>query len=294
MTGLATDRLLLRGWLPWDREPLAALNAEPVVMEHFPAILSGTQSNLLADHIQAQLRLRGWGMWAVEVKASGRFAGFVGLNPVTFRAPFTPAVEVGWRLSRDNRGHDCATEAARAAAAYGFDELRLPEIVSFTSATNHRSQRVMQRLGMQRDPAEDFDHPDLPPGHPLCRHVLYRLARLPPGASSAPTGAARARARGLGPRSDRVQRAGLPRGRAGAPAPWGISEPSMPDPQWRRHLESRRGGALRKGRSGAPPNLAARHSAPWPRGRLRACWGCKLAPWKLVTRRSSTVPASMP
>ena len=139
VTELATDRLLLRDWLPRDREPFAALNADPLVMEYF-----------------------------------------------------TPAVEVGWRLSRDNWGHGHATEAARAAAAYGFDELRLPEIVSFTSATNRRSQRVMQRLGMQRDPAEDFDHPDLPPGQPLCRHVLYRLARLPRGASSAPTGAARA------------------------------------------------------------------------------------------------------
>ena len=107
--------------------------------------------------------------------ATGTFAGYVGLWPATFDAPFTPAVEVGWRLARAHWGHGYATEAARASVADGFDRLQLDEILSFTATINHRSRRVMERLGMTHDPRDDFDHPALPPGHRLERHVLYRL-----------------------------------------------------------------------------------------------------------------------
>jgi RimJ/RimL family protein N-acetyltransferase len=121
---------------------------------------------------------RGWGLWAAEITATGAFAGFVGLNPATFEAPFTPAVEVGWRLARAYWDRGLATEAALVVLDYGFEQLGLDEIVSFTSTTNLRSQRVMEKLGMCHDPADDFDHPGLPKGHHLRRHVLYRIAFL--------------------------------------------------------------------------------------------------------------------
>lgn len=172
---LVTERLLLRRWRGEDRDPFAALNADPVVMEHFPAPLTRAQSDDLADRIEAHLDEHGWGLWAVEVRETGRFCGFTGLAPATFEAPFTPAVEVGWRLAHWSWGHGYATEAARAALAHGFEVLRLDEIVSFTTTTNVRSQRVMQRLGMARDDQGDFDHPNVPDGHRLRPHVLYRV-----------------------------------------------------------------------------------------------------------------------
>lgn len=174
---LTTARLRLRRWRGADLEPFAALNADPVVMEHFPAPLTRTESDDMVARIEATFEREGVGLWAVEVADTGTFAGFVGLWPATFPAPFTPAVEVGWRLARHTWGQGYATEAARAAIADGFDRLALPEIVSFTAAVNVRSQRVMEKLGMNHDPADDFDHPNLEPGHRLRRHVLYRLAR---------------------------------------------------------------------------------------------------------------------
>jgi ribosomal-protein-alanine N-acetyltransferase len=175
-----TDRLVLRGWREDDREPFAALNADPEVMRHFPAPLSRTESDALAARVGEHLDREGWGLWAVEVVGAGpggrgRFAGFTGLAVPGFAAPFGPAVEVGWRLARWAWGHGYATEAATAALAVGFDELGLDEIVSFTAVPNERSQAVMRRIGMTRDPAADFDHPRVPPG-PLRRHVLYRIA----------------------------------------------------------------------------------------------------------------------
>jgi ribosomal-protein-alanine N-acetyltransferase len=169
--------LLLRGWREDDRAPFAALNADPEVMQHFPATLSRAESDALVDRIDAMFAEHGFGLWAVEVRASGEFIGFVGLAAWDFEAHFTPAVEVGWRLARSSWGHGYATEAAREAVTFGFDEAGLDEIVSFTSPGNTRSRAVMERLGMTRDPADDFDHPRLPVGHPLRRHVLYRLPR---------------------------------------------------------------------------------------------------------------------
>ena len=173
--GLRTERLLLRAWRPTDREAFAALNADPLVMEHLPAPLSRVESDQLADCIELAFEHPGPRLWAVEVGGGEPFIGFVGLSVPGFEAPFTPCVEVGWRLARAAWGHGYATEAARAAVADGFSRLGLDEIVSFTSRANARSQRVMQRLGMTRDPAEDFDHPRMPPGSPLRPHVLYRL-----------------------------------------------------------------------------------------------------------------------
>lgn len=171
-----TPRTVLRQWRDDDREPFAELNADPEVMEHFPKVLTRAESDGLVDRIIAGMAERGWGLWAVELTATGAFAGFVGLNPVTFDAPFTPAVEIGWRLARSYWGQGIATEAARAALGCAFGTLGLDEVVSFTSTTNLRSQRVMQKLGMNHDPADDFDHPGLPLGHHLRRHVLYRCA----------------------------------------------------------------------------------------------------------------------
>jgi RimJ/RimL family protein N-acetyltransferase len=144
-------------------------------MEHFPQVLSRDQSDLLAERIASQLRSHGWGLWAVELAATGSFAGFVGLNRPTFQARFTPAVEVGWRLAREYWGHGYATEAAWAALGHGFESLNLSEMVAFTSVGNLRSRRVMERLGMSHDPEDDFDHPSLPERHRLRRHALYKL-----------------------------------------------------------------------------------------------------------------------
>lgn len=172
---LRTPRLLLRRWRQADREPFAALNADPQVMAHFPEPLTRQRSDHMIELIEAQFERRDFGLWAIEVLDTGRFVGFTGLNEVGFTAHFTPAVEVGWRLARPAWGHGYATEAAQAALAYGFDVAGLAEVVSFTATTNRRSQAVMRRLGMTHDPADDFDHPQLPAGHRLRRHLLYRI-----------------------------------------------------------------------------------------------------------------------
>jgi RimJ/RimL family protein N-acetyltransferase len=173
---LATPRLLLRGWRDDDRPAFAALNADPQVMQHFPAPLDRVASDDLVDRFVAHWAERGLGLWAVEQATDGRLLGFTGLSVPGFDAHFTPAVEVGWRLVRYAWGHGYATEAARAALRFGFETKGLQEIVSFTVPANSRSRRVMERIGMTHDPADDFDHPRLPPGHRLQRHVLYRLS----------------------------------------------------------------------------------------------------------------------
>jgi RimJ/RimL family protein N-acetyltransferase len=174
---LRTERLLLRQWRDEDREPFAALNADPEVMRHFPAPLPRVASDALVDRASAHLAEHDWGLWAVELVETGAFLGFTGLAVPRFEAPFTPAVEVGWRLRGDAWGFGYATEAARAALGVAFGELGLQEIVSFTATGNDRSRAVMTRIGMTHDPDDDFDHPALPEGHPLRRHVLYRLPR---------------------------------------------------------------------------------------------------------------------
>ena len=146
-------------------------------MEHFPSTLNRTQSDAFAERIEAEFNERGYGLWAVEVQGMSEFIGYVGLHYHDFPAHFTPAVEVGWRLDRNYWEHGFATEGARAAIADGFTRVGLDEIVSFTVPANVRSCHVMQKVGMTRDPSDDFDHPRLPEGHRLRRHVLYRLSR---------------------------------------------------------------------------------------------------------------------
>lgn len=176
MTSLRTSRLLLRPWRVQDREPFAALNADAEVMRHFPAPLDRAASDALADRIAGRLDAHGWGLWAVEV--DGRFAGFTGLNPVPEAVrdlvAGCPSTEIGWRLARWAWGRGYATEAATAALTHGFAALGLPEVVSFTARGNDRSRAVMERLAMTHDPADDFDHPAIAPGHPVRGHVLYR------------------------------------------------------------------------------------------------------------------------
>jgi ribosomal-protein-alanine N-acetyltransferase len=160
-----------------DRAPFAALNADPRVNEFLTGPLSREESDERAARIDANFDRHGFGLWAVEVCNVSPFIGFIGLAVPRFEAHFTPCVEIGWRLSADHWGHGYATEGARAALAFGFDVMGLSEIVSFTVPANVRSRRVMEKIGMRRDPAEDFDHPSLPVGHRLLRHVLYRIAR---------------------------------------------------------------------------------------------------------------------
>jgi RimJ/RimL family protein N-acetyltransferase len=174
---LTTERLVLRRWQERDREPFARLNGDPEVMSHFMRPLTREESDAFVGRIETRFDERGYGLWVVERRADGVFLGFTGLAYQTFEAPFTPCVEVGWRYDSFAWGHGYATEAARAAVRFGFEVAGLPEIVSFTPLGHTASQRVMERIGMHRDAADDFDYPNIPEGHALRRHVLYRLRR---------------------------------------------------------------------------------------------------------------------
>lgn len=175
MTTLKTKRLILRPWREEDLEPFAQLNADPRVMEWLIGPLSQLESNELATRIQGKIEEQGWGFWAVEVPGVADFIGFIGIAQVLFSAPFTPAVEIGWRLAYNYWGFGYATEGAKAVLDFGFQVIKLNEIVSLTVVDNMRSRHVMEKLGMHRDPKDDFDHPKVPKGHLLERHVLYRL-----------------------------------------------------------------------------------------------------------------------
>lgn len=174
---LTTESLVLREWRDSDLEPFAALNADPRVMEFLPKTLDRAESDALAGRIREGFAKHGFGLWAVEVPGVAPFIGFIGLSVPGFEAHFTPCVEVGYRLAFDHWGLGYATEGAMAALEFGFQQARLKEIVSFTAPQNVRSRRVMEKIGMTRDPAEDFDHPKLAEGHPLRRHVLYRISQ---------------------------------------------------------------------------------------------------------------------
>jgi RimJ/RimL family protein N-acetyltransferase len=172
--------VVLRGWRAEDLAPFAALNADPAVMEFMPKRLTREESDAFVERIGAHFAERSFGLWALEVPGVAAFVGFTGIQVPRFEAHFTPCVEVGWRLAREHWGRGYAPEAAGAAVRHGFEVAGLDEIVSFTSVGNVRSRRVMEKLGMTRDPAEDFDHPSLPEGHALRRHVLYRIHRPAP------------------------------------------------------------------------------------------------------------------
>jgi len=175
MIHLETDRLLLRDWSGDDLEPFAAMNADENVMEFYPAVYSREESDVIAMRLQQDLDANGFGLYAVEVKSTGNFIGYVGISEVKFEALFTPAAEIGWRLSFPSWGHGYATEAARACLEHGFSELGFCKLVSFTTRGNKKSIAVMERIGMSRNPEDDFEHPNLPAGHPLRPHVLYRI-----------------------------------------------------------------------------------------------------------------------
>ena len=170
-----SQRLILRPLRDADLEAFARMNADPRVMQHFPAALTRAESDALAQRMRAAFEAEGYGLWALELPGGAPFLGFTGLARARFESHFTPAVEVGWRLLAEHWGQGYAYEAARVALHIAFVHLGLAQVVAFTAAPNLRSRRLMERLGMRHDPAEDFDHPLLRPGHPLQRHVLYRL-----------------------------------------------------------------------------------------------------------------------
>lgn len=173
---LETERLRLRRWRPEDREAYAALNADPRVMEFFPSTRTRAESDASADLIEEHFARHGFGSWVLEIRGVAPFAGLVGLAVMTIDVPFLPAVEVGWRLAHAHWGQGYAPEAARACIDYGLQERALDELVAITAVRNARSRRVMEKLGMTHDPAENFEHPGVPVGSPLREHVLYRLA----------------------------------------------------------------------------------------------------------------------
>jgi len=172
---LTTARLVMRAFRGADLAPFAAIYADPVVMQHFVQPMTAEGTAAFVDRIDAQWRAAGWGLWALERRDTGEFIGYTGLWPVRFEAAFSPKVEVGWRLAAQHWGQGFATEAARAALDFAFDVLGWPEVVSFTAVANLPSRRVMERLGMRREPEWDFDHPAVPEGHPVRPHVFYRL-----------------------------------------------------------------------------------------------------------------------
>ncbi len=171
-----TNRLLLRRWRQSDYVPFAAINADPLAMRYMPSCLSRSQSDQWIKNIEAEFERDGFGLWALELAVDGRFIGFTGLNRVPFEAPFTPAVEIGWRLAPAFWGNGYATEAAVEVLDLGFNKFKLNEIVAETTVTNQPSRRVMSRIGMRHDPAADFVHPNLPADHPFGLHVLYRVS----------------------------------------------------------------------------------------------------------------------
>ncbi len=175
---ITTPRLLLRRWQPSDLEPFARLNADPEVRRYFPGLLIRQESDAAVARIEQSIDQHGFGFWAAELRETGAFIGFIGIEVADFEAHFTPAVEAGWRLARQFWGQGYATEGARGALNYGFETLALEKIVSITAVENQRSRAVMERLGMTYQPEDDFDHPALPEGHRLQRHVLYRINKV--------------------------------------------------------------------------------------------------------------------
>lgn len=177
---LTTARLRLRPWRDEDLEPFAALNADPRVREFFPSLQTRPESAESMRYIDEHFRRHGFGLWAVEVIGTAPFIGFIGLSVPSFDAPFMPCVELGYRIAFEHWGRGYATEGAQAAITFGFATLGLAEIVAMTAVGNERSRRVMERVGMKHNAADDFDHPNIVAGHPLRRHVLYRLTAPSP------------------------------------------------------------------------------------------------------------------
>jgi RimJ/RimL family protein N-acetyltransferase len=174
---LHSPRLVLRTWQPADLRGFAQLNGDPQVMRHFPSVMSRAQSDAMARRMQAHFVEFGFGYWVLERREQPGLMGVLGLQRVRFDAAFTPAVEIGWRLQQVHWRQGYALEAATAVLACAFEQLQLEQVLAFTVPANLPSQALMQRLGMGRDPRDDFEHPLLPAGHPLRPHLLYRLTR---------------------------------------------------------------------------------------------------------------------
>lgn len=174
-----TRRLLMRRWRGSDRGPFAAMNADPEVMRHFPSCLSRVSSDALVDRMEAHFEAHGFGLWALELRGTGEFIGFTGLNPMPDGIPGGGGTEVGWRLARHAWGRGYATEAARVAVDLSFGPLRLPDLWSMTAVVNRPSQAVMRRVGMTRHAF--FGHPALPCDHRLYEQVVYHLRNPGPG-----------------------------------------------------------------------------------------------------------------
>ncbi|HUP06519.1 MAG TPA: GNAT family N-acetyltransferase [Caldimonas sp.] len=186
---LETARLRMRVWREADRAPFAAMNRDPEVMRYFPAPIDAARSDASIDAWLGQFAAQGWSNWALERKDDGAFLGFVGLSVPARRFPFSPCVEVGWRLAREHWHRGYASEAAKVALRAGFEQIGLDEIVSMTALANAPSRAVMERIGLENRHA-DFDHPGIPSGHPLCRHCLYAIDRATWRARLAPADAA--------------------------------------------------------------------------------------------------------
>ncbi len=175
---IETDRLILRKWQEEDFLPFYNINSCPNVCEFLKGILSREESDALAGRIITQMQQNSFGLYAVDLKDSGEFIGFTGLNIPSFEAHFMPAIEIGWRLAYKHWGKGYATEGAKAVIDYAFNEIGLKKIVSFTAVSNLRSRNVMQKIGMSCDKKDDFHHPLLSADHPLSKHVLYRIKKL--------------------------------------------------------------------------------------------------------------------
>jgi RimJ/RimL family protein N-acetyltransferase len=182
-----TGRLVLRPFTDVDRAPFAELNSHPLVVELLGSRADRTESDAMIDRFTAEMAREGWGFWAVEVADGAPFVGMVGLHRMSTAMPIAPGIEIGWRLHPAHWGNGYATEAASASLDFGFGAGGLSEIVSFTTTLNTRSQAVMERIGMVRDLAGDFDHPLLPEGSPLRRHVLYRIGAPAPAPATTPS-----------------------------------------------------------------------------------------------------------
>lgn len=174
---IETERLILRDWQESDLEPFAALNQDARVMDFFPSLRSYKESIDSMQKMDGHIAEHGFGPFAVSLKTTGEFIGFIGIMVVDLDVPFAPAVEIGWRLAFEYWGKGYATEGAKAVLKYGFEKVNLSEIVSFTVPANRRSRHVMEKIGMHRDPKDDFDHPKIAMGNPLRKHVLYRLSK---------------------------------------------------------------------------------------------------------------------
>jgi RimJ/RimL family protein N-acetyltransferase len=173
---LQTARLILRGWRDTDLAPFAAMSEDPEAMRYYPAIPDQASSDAIADYIRTSLAANGFGLWAVEIPDEAAFIGYVGMVETGFDAPFTPAIELSWRLARPFWGGGYATEAAIAVLDHAFGAIGFHDVVAYTVPENRRSRRVMERLGMWHDRAGDFDDPRLAAGDRLRSQVLYRLS----------------------------------------------------------------------------------------------------------------------